>query len=324
MWDVQKILFDSDESCCSDPLNDKLMNLDYWKFHLTNRLQYTYCDWDSLIDTNDSNFLVTFERHSAALTEKIVHKELELNESLKSQPSQCKLEEIDCHSRVLQNISNSTLEISLDRKLFNLDNLKKFNSYNVVKTIKYEKIINSELENISLPNSSNTDTSSDNHLTESTELEHDLNYEEKSFDSLSEFENESDSNDKNKIVNNLESIGIPCTFNGCSKVFKDKSRMRKHLHTHKTKSHICEVCKKGFVESSKLKRHYLVHSGRKPIKCQFEGCSKTFSLIHNMKTHLRIHTGERPFHCPYPNCNKSFAQSTNLKSHKLTHQKNMN
>ncbi|CAH8592892.1 unnamed protein product [Dicrocoelium dendriticum] len=114
---------------------------------------------------------------------------------------------------------------------------------------------------------------------------------------------------------------VPCPHKGCGKSFRDNSAMRKHLHTHGPRVHVCTECGKAFVESSKLKRHQLVHTGEKPFQCNFEGCGKRFSLDFNLRTHERIHTGDRPYICPFENCHKRFAQSTNLKSHIMTHAK---
>lgn len=76
---------------------------------------------------------------------------------------------------------------------------------------------------------------------------------------------------------------IACPHKDCNKLFRDNSAMRKHLHTHGPRIHVCSECGKAFVESSKLKRHQLVHTGEKPFQCTFEGCGKRFSLDFNLR-----------------------------------------
>lgn len=65
-----------------------------------------------------------------------------------------------------------------------------------------------------------------------------------------------------------EPLSLSLCPKGCTKMFRDNSAMRKHLHTHGPRVHVCAECGKAFVESSKLKRHQLVHTGEKPFQVE--------------------------------------------------------
>ncbi|VDQ17573.1 unnamed protein product [Trichobilharzia regenti] len=75
------------------------------------------------------------------------------------------------------------------------------------------------------------------------------------------------------------SRAVFCPHLGCGKTFRDTAAMRKHLHTHGPRVHICAECGKAFVESSKLKRHQLVHTGEKPYQCAFDVSSQSFFFV---------------------------------------------
>ena len=89
----------------------------------------------------------------------------------------------------------------------------------------------------------------------------------------------------------------PLFVQGCSKMFRDNSAMRKHLHTHGPRVHVCAECGKAFVESSKLKRHQLVHTGEKPFQVSVQllqsnpqaQCDSLFPVIYLVSCHFSAH-----------------------------------
>ncbi|XP_049428194.1 oocyte zinc finger protein XlCOF6-like isoform X2 [Epinephelus fuscoguttatus] len=56
------------------------------------------------------------------------------------------------------------------------------------------------------------------------------------------------------------------------------------------KSYMCSTCGRQFPTSAALKRHLIIHSGKKPYKCTL--CGRGFTQIGNLKTHQKVHKGK--------------------------------
>ncbi|KAM4034751.1 uncharacterized protein ACNLHF_021439 [Anomaloglossus baeobatrachus] len=106
--------------------------------------------------------------------------------------------------------------------------------------------------------------------------------------------------------------GLCCSR--CGKYFNQKSKLARHeiIHTEK-KPYSCSECGKGFVDKSHLVRHQRIHTGEKPYSCL--ECGKSFADKTYLTIHHRSHTGEKPYSCP--ECGKCFSD----KSHILRHQR---
>ncbi|KAL6964422.1 hypothetical protein U1Q18_035477 [Sarracenia purpurea var. burkii] len=76
---------------------------------------------------------------------------------------------------------------------------------------------------------------------------------------------------------------------------------------------------KKFLDSSKLKRHFLIHTGERDFVCPHEGCGKAFSLDFNLRSHMKTHSQENYHICPYPECGKRYAHEYKLKNHIASH-----
>ena len=57
---------------------------------------------------------------------------------------------------------------------------------------------------------------------------------------------------------------------------------------------LCLKIIKAFTEAGHLKRHKLVHTGKKSHVCDV--CDKAFAQAGNLKKHKLIHTGEETTH----------------------------
>jgi uncharacterized Zn-finger protein len=97
-----------------------------------------------------------------------------------------------------------------------------------------------------------------------------------------------------------------CTAPGCPKAFETEQQRKRHLLTHREKSHVCDFpgCGKAFGESAKLKRHVVVHDAVRTWPCTHPGCGRVFSLASNCASHLKTHSADSMYACTHPGCDK--------------------
>ncbi|XP_063062909.1 zinc finger protein 572-like isoform X2 [Engraulis encrasicolus] len=101
----------------------------------------------------------------------------------------------------------------------------------------------------------------------------------------------------------------------CSERFHDYESRAAHRKTAHPPNTICPYCDRKFKNECHLKRHKLIHTGKKPFACRL--CDRSFNQDGHLKSHMRLHTGERPFKCPQ--CERSFNHNVSLKNHLQRH-----
>ncbi|XP_023663542.2 uncharacterized protein znf770 [Paramormyrops kingsleyae] len=80
----------------------------------------------------------------------------------------------------------------------------------------------------------------------------------------------------------------------CDSTFFTETELQLHECAHRSststrssRSYQCAVCFKNFEAPSKLKRHYVIHTGQRPFQCSL--CGKTFTQSGHLKTHQLVH-----------------------------------
>ncbi len=79
----------------------------------------------------------------------------------------------------------------------------------------------------------------------------------------------------------------------CNQSFRTIRNLYAHNCAHRyheremKKSHRCDICFKFFNAPSKLKRHYVIHTGQRSFQCT--QCQKLFTQSHHLKTHMLSH-----------------------------------
>ncbi|GFW53028.1 zinc finger protein 184 [Trichonephila clavipes] len=106
--------------------------------------------------------------------------------------------------------------------------------------------------------------------------------------------------------------------NQCSRHFIKEKSLNAHLQRHLLlgKDPLkCSVCKANFTHASRLREHFVTHSGEKPFSCVV--CKRKFGRNSNLLRHLLTHTGEKKYKCDI--CNKRYTTITRMKEHHLSH-----
>ena len=108
----------------------------------------------------------------------------------------------------------------------------------------------------------------------------------------------------------------PYTCNICEKGFTNSSYLTKHMRTHSgEKPYTCNLCEKGFTQQNSLTIHIRIHSGEKPYTCNI--CEKGFTQHGNFTRHMKLHRGEKPHKCSV--CGRRFTRKSHLNSHMKIH-----
>ena len=82
-----------------------------------------------------------------------------------------------------------------------------------------------------------------------------------------------------------------CDILGCTKIFKTKYSLKRHMKIHKVnKEWVCDKCNKHFALQQYLVEHDFTHTRQKPFQCKIDGCLETFrqrgkSSIHQSLVH---------------------------------------
>jgi hypothetical protein len=93
---------------------------------------------------------------------------------------------------------------------------------------------------------------------------------------------------------------IKCTHDNCTKTFRTKNNLKRHMKIHDR-------------EEGKL-------GSEKKFKCEHDNCKAEFNRHEHLITHSEMHSQEKKFFCNHPYCGSSFKFKTNLISHKKVHQ----
>ncbi|XP_064410465.1 zinc finger protein PLAG1 isoform X2 [Latimeria chalumnae] len=147
--------------------------------------------------------------------------------------------------------------------------------------------------------------------THSPEKTHKCNYCEKMFHRKDHLKNHLHTHDPNKEAFKCEE---------CGKNYNTKLGFKRHLALHAATSGdlTCKVCMQTFESTGVLLEHLKTHAGKssggaKEKKHQCEHCDRRFYTRKDVRRHMVVHTGRKDFLCQY--CAQRFGRKDHLTRH---------
>ncbi|XP_040288241.1 zinc finger protein PLAG1 isoform X1 [Bufo bufo] len=147
--------------------------------------------------------------------------------------------------------------------------------------------------------------------THSPEKTHKCNYCEKMFHRKDHLKNHLHTHDPNKEAFKCDE---------CGKNYNTKLGFKRHLALHAATSGdlTCKVCLQTFESTMVLLEHLKTHAGKsssgvKEKKHQCEHCDRRFYTRKDVRRHMVVHTGRKDFLCQY--CAQRFGRKDHLTRH---------
>ncbi|XP_075869814.1 zinc finger protein PLAG1 [Nelusetta ayraudi] len=147
--------------------------------------------------------------------------------------------------------------------------------------------------------------------THSPEKNHKCSYCEKMFHRKDHLKNHLHTHDPYKMA-------FACQE--CGKSYNTKLGYKRHLALHAANSGdlTCQVCMQPFPSTGVLLEHLKTHAGKssggtKEKKHHCEHCERRFYTRKDVRRHMVVHTGRKDFHCQY--CAQRFGRKDHLTRH---------